>query len=202
MLADSPAALAGIKEGDTLISFNGKPIEDGITLVLSAASYHGTNVSLKLERADKTQTDFNWQVPDEFVVAAAEGVLGPVGFELPGSGLVFSISNIVSGVEASSVAAKSGIIAGDVVRQFQFDADSVSDKEYMEKVFVSGYKALLDETPVDVRHNIQYFHNLAQSLRSGMPVQINYERDAKVATALVRSTVAAVVVVLPLLVKT
>ena len=185
VLADSPAALAGVKEGDTLISFNGKPIEDGITLVLSAASYHGTNVSLKLERADKTQTDFNWQVPDEFVVAAAEGVLGPVGFELPGSGLVFSISNIVSGVEASSVAAKSGIIAGDVVRQFQFDADSVSDKEYMEKVFVSGYKALLDETPVDVRHNMQYFHNLAQSLRSGMPVQINYERDGKVATALV-----------------
>lgn len=185
VLADSPAALAGVKEGDTLISFNGNPIEDGLTLVLSTAALHGKSVSLKIEHADKSQTDLAWQVPDEFVVAAAEGVLGPVGFELPGSGLVFSLSNIVSGTEASSLAAKSGIREGDVVRQFQFDADSVSDKEYMEKVFSSGFKALMDETPVDVRHNIQYFQNLAQSLRSGMPVQINYERDGKVSTAVV-----------------
>ena len=183
VLTNSPAAAAGIKEGDLLVAFNDKPIEDGFTLLLSVAALNGKTVSLTLEHSDKAREKLEWQVPKEFTIAGAEGVLGPIGLELPGSGLVYSVSNVVSGVVVNSAAAKCGIVEGDVVKQFQFDADSKLDKEYMEKAFVSGYKVLLEPTPVDVRHSVQYFHNLAQSLRSGMPVKINYEHDGKVATA-------------------
>ena len=181
VLADSPAAAAGIAEGDELVELDGKPIEDAFTLPLIVASLRGKSVSLTLMRSDKTQIKLDWQVPEKFIVSSSEGSLAPTGFDLAGSGLVYAPSNVVSKVEATSLAAKSGIAAGDTIKQFRFDGRGKEDAEYMSAVFVSGYKALLEEIPLDKSHNIQYFHNLAQSFRSGMPVEVSYERDSKVA---------------------
>ncbi|HUP77953.1 MAG TPA: site-2 protease family protein, partial [Pirellula sp.] len=178
---DSAAAVAGIHEGDELVEFDGKPIEDAFTLPLSVASLHGKQACLTFQRADKTKIQLDWQVPESFVVSSGEGSLGPTGFELPGTGLVYAPSNVVLAVDASSLAAKRGIAPGDVIKQFRFDGNEDEDSEYMSKVFVSGYKGLLEETPLDKGHNIQYFHNLAQAFRVGMPVEISYERDGKVA---------------------
>ena len=179
--ADSAAAAAGIHEGDELVEFDGKPIADAFTLPLSVASLHGKQASLTFQRADKTKIQLDWQVPESFVVSSGEGSLGPTGFELPGTGLVYAPSNVVTAVDSSSLAAKRGIAPGDVIKQFRFDGNDEVDSEYMSKVFVSGYKGLLEETPLDKGHNIQYFHNLAQAFRAGMPVEISYERDGKVA---------------------
>ena len=179
-LADSPAAAAGILEGDELVELDGKPIEDAFTLPLIVSALHGKSVSLTAERRDKTQIKLDWKVPENFVVSSGEGSLAPNGYELPGSGLVYLPSNVVSAVEASSLAAKSGIGSGDVIKQFRFDGSGKDDSEYLTKVLVSGYKALLEETPLDKSHNIQYFHNLIQSFRAGMPVEISYEHDGKV----------------------
>jgi len=84
-------------------------------------------------------------------------------------------------VESSSVAAKSGIVAGDVIKQFRFDGSGKADAEYLKTVFEYGYKSLIEETPIDKSHNIHYFHNLIQQFRVGMPVEIGYEHDGKVA---------------------
>ena len=180
ILSDSEAAAAGIIEGDELIEFNGKPIDDAFTLPLIVSALHGKSVSLKVKRDDKRQIKMDWKVPENFVVSSGEGSLAPTGYELPGAGLVYLPSNVVSAVEASSLAAKSGIVAGDVIKQFRFDGSGKEDSEYLTKVLVSGYKALLEETPLDKSHNIQYFHNLIQSFRAGMPVEISYEHDGKV----------------------
>ena len=183
VLADSPAAAAGVLEGDELVELDGKPIEDAFTLPLIVSALHGKSVSLTAERRDKTQIKLDWKVPENFVVSSGEGSLAPNGYELPGSGLVYLPSNVVSAVEASSLAAKSGIGSGDVIKQFRFDGSGKDDSEYLTKVLVSGYKALLEETPLDKSHNIQYFHNLIQSFRTGMPVEISYEHDGKVVKA-------------------
>jgi regulator of sigma E protease len=183
VLDGSPAAKAGVKEGDTLIAFNGTPIQDAFTLLLAAATMKGKSVALTLERASESPIQFEWEVPEQFTIAMAEGVLAPIGLELPGSGLVYSVSNVVNGVVAESTAAKSGLQAGDVVKQFQFVTESKEDKEYLTEVFEYGSKTLLEEFPVDKSHNTQYFQNLVQNFRSGMPVKIDYERDGKVATA-------------------
>ncbi len=181
ILPDSAAAAAGILEGDELVEFGGKPIADAFTLPLIVAAMHGKTASLTIERADKTRIHLDWQVPEAFIVSSGEGTLAPSGFELPGTGLVYMASNIVSGLEETSLAAKSGLAPGDIVKQFRFDGSGQKDAEYLTKVFVSGYKELLKETPLDKSRNIQYFHNLAQSFRTGMPVDISYERDGKVA---------------------
>ena len=179
---DSPAALAGIVEGDKLLELNGQPIGDALTLPLSIASLHGKSASLVLERADKTQIKLEWQVPENFIISSGEGSLAPTGFELPGTGLVYSPANVVLGVEAASLAAKSGLAAGDIIKQFKFDASSDTEKEYLSKVLSSGAKELTKATQVDKSHNIQYFHNLVQLFRVGMSVEISYERDGKIAT--------------------
>ncbi len=181
VLAESAAAAAGILEGDALLELDGKPIEDAFTLPLIVASLHGKSVSLSVERGDKTQIKLVWKVPENFVVSSGEGSLAPTGYELPGSGLVYLPSNVVSGVEASSLSAKSGIVAGDVIKQFSFDGSGKEDVEYLAKVFIK--EALLKETPLDKSHNIQYFHNLIQLFRTGMPVEVSYEHDGKVVKA-------------------
>ncbi len=181
VLSESPAANAGVVDGDELVEFEGKPIADAFTLPLSVASMHGKSVSLTLMHADKTLFKMDWKVPENFIVSSGEGSLAPTGFELAGSGLVYTPSNVVSSVESTSMAAKSGLIAGDTIKQLRFDGSSKEDTEYMTKVFVSGFKALQEEIPLDKSRNIHYFHNLAQSFREGMPVEVSYEREGKVA---------------------
>ena len=159
----------------------GKPVVDAFTLPLGVASLHGKQASLTFQRADKTKIQLDWQVPESCVISSGEGSLGPTGFELPGTGLVYAPSNVVTAVDASSLAAKRGIAPGDVVKQFRFDGNDEEDSEYMSKVFVSGYKGLLEETPLDKGHNIQYFHNLSQAFRAGTPVGITTGPDGQVA---------------------
>jgi len=181
ILPDSAAAAAGIVEGDELIELNGKPIVDALTLPLLVASLHGQPAAMTIEHKDKTRFQFEWKVPENFIVSSGEGSLGPTGFELAGTGLVYSPSNVVSEVESTSLAAKSGMVAGDVVTQFKFDGSSKEDAEYLKTVFSVGVKTLTEETPLGGGQNIHYFHNLAQLFRVGMPVEISYERDGKVA---------------------
>lgn len=181
ILPDSAAAMAGVVEGDELIELNGSPIVDALTLPLLVASLHGQSATLTLEHKDKTRFELQWVVPENFVVSSSEGQLGPTGFELVGTGLIYSPTNVVSGIESSSLAAKSGMAIGDVVTQFKFDGSSEVDAEYLKSVFSVGVKTITAESPLGAGQNIHYFHNLAQLFRVGMPVEISYEREGKVA---------------------
>ena len=63
VLAESPAALAGVREGDSLVSLNEKPIEDCRDADVGGISMHGKKASLTLEHEDKTRFQLEWQVP-------------------------------------------------------------------------------------------------------------------------------------------
>jgi regulator of sigma E protease len=183
VMPDSPAAGAKVEIGDKLVAFNGEPISDAVTLSLSVASLHGSKAMLTMMRADEIQYTFEWQVPEKFVVSMADGVLAPVGMELPGSGLVYSVSNVVGGIVPNTKAAESGLEVGDVITEVQFVGDADADKKYLEAVYSGGFKSLLEPTKVDLAHNMQYFHNLTQMFRTGMPVKIDYERAGKSSNA-------------------
>lgn len=167
---DSPAAAAGIERGDSLLEFNGKPIQDSYYLWLSMTKLRGEKVSLKLEKSNRKIVDFEWTVPESFVMSPSDNVLAPVGLELPGSGIVFSVSNMVSGVVPGSKAEQNGIQGGDIVRSIQFDATAEKDSEFLKEVFEYRYKWLLEPTMVDTAHNMQFFHSMLQTLRTGMPL--------------------------------
>jgi regulator of sigma E protease len=159
---DSDAAKAGIQEGDIPVALNGAPIEDAFTLPLAIARLHGSAVKLTLESSDKSTKNFEWKVPEQFAVPTSNGVFGPVGIELPGSGLVITLTNVVSSIEPSSLASKSGLKAGDLVKQIKFNGESETEKKYFEEVFGNGFKTWIKPTPVNNLTNMLYFHNQLQ----------------------------------------
>lgn len=183
ILPGSPADLAGIKVGDSLVSINGAPMEDAFKAALSVAKLGGQTAILVCERADKTSLTVEWKIPEKFILGTSQGTLGPVGLELPGSGLVYAVSNVVSGVEPESMAAKNGFLTGDIIKQLQFDGAATSDKEYLENVFVLGFSQALEPTQIDNARSIHFFYNQLQSFRTGFPVKIGYERSGKIASA-------------------
>lgn len=176
--AGSPAERAGIQVGDKPIRFNGNPIEDGMNLPLVVAGMAGQTVTLDLQRGDSQIVPLAWTVPEEFQVAELILTLAPSGFELPGAGLTYKVTDRVQSVEPNSLAAKKGILPGDVIKQMQFLFRTEKQKEYFKDVFNS--KSLLEKIPVDASHSIQYFFEMVQFLPAELPVAVDLERNGKV----------------------
>ncbi len=127
----SAAEKAGVAVGDSLVAFDGQPIEDAFILPLMVAKKRGETVKLTLKKAassmsDKTSEDkdalpkeatesekakslttsqeytFEWQVPEKFLLSDLGFQYNPVGLELAGAGLVFTPLATVARFDASS----------------------------------------------------------------------------------------------------
>ncbi len=129
---DSPAAKAGLKEGDVITEFNGNKVSDanGLTLQVTAVA-PDTKVSLDVLRDGKTEKltattaerpGKNGRVTETASANDDEGVLNGVAVEdltpearhemnLPGR----LKGAVVSQVDPESAAAKAGVSAGDVI---------------------------------------------------------------------------------------
>jgi regulator of sigma E protease len=184
----SIAEKAGIQVGDKPVRFNGNPIEDGMTLPMVVAGMAGKTVTLELQRGETETVSMTWTVPNEFQLANTITMLAPSGLELPGTGLVYKMTDRVSSVAPGSQAAKKGITAGDVIKQVQLLPRTEQQKEYYKEVLDS--KTLLEKIPVDASHSMQFFYELAQWLPVGLPVAIDLERNGKVESTEVAIEVA------------
>ena len=176
---DSLAAQAGIEPGAEIVAWEGNPIRDAFALTFDIAAKAGQPTNITLSKPDGTTTEFAWTVPTQFQIPLSELTYGPIGLELPGSGLVYSISNIVSGVATGSKAAESGIKAGDLIIQSQILPTSEEDKEYYTNVLKDA-KSLQQAMKIDKTRNMHYLTTLMQMMRTGMPVEIVVEREGKV----------------------
>jgi regulator of sigma E protease len=176
---DSLAEKAGIETGFEIVAWEGNPIRDAFALVFDIAAKSGEATSITLKRADGTTIEFSWTIPTKFQIPLSELTYGPVGMELPGSGLVYSISNIVSGVASGSKAAASGLKEGDVIIQTQVLPTSDEDKAFYSKVLKDA-KSLQQAMKIDSTRNMHYVLTLMQMMRTGMPVEVIFERDGKV----------------------
>ena len=121
----SPAAQAGLKEGDVIIEFNGKAIAQSTDLpVLVAEVRPGTKASLKLwrERAEKSLDVTVGDLPSERIARASndeappQGKLGVAVRPLsPDEARAMQSDGGVLVEQASGAAAKAGLRAGDVI---------------------------------------------------------------------------------------
>ncbi len=129
---EGPADKAGIKQGDVILSFQGAPIEDSVTLQRAVTrSAVGTKVSVKVMR-DGQEKDLSVtiaELPDNPQIAKAEA--GPSDQPLAGLavqeldretaqelGLKGKIQGVVvSSVDPDSDAERAGLIPGDVIRE-------------------------------------------------------------------------------------
>ncbi len=201
----SLAEKAGIEVGDQLLEFNGKPIEDGMTLRLAAIRQAGKEVVLKLRRAnggaaaseekkagaEKIQEavsevkgsdvvgkdyEVRWTVPTEPVTfAVGMQTLAPVGYDLPGLGMVYSVSNEIIGVQPGSKAAEVGLMPGDRLKQIQLEP-SEKLKEELKEFF---RKESFEARPIDNFYTALWTHEFLQSLPLGCRYGFSSSEEAK-----------------------
>ena len=178
---NSAASAAGIKLGDKLTKFNGQPIEDAICLPNRIATMAGQKVTLELSRENSGPIQFEWTVPTRFLLENDLPTYGSVGLDLPGSGLVYSVSRKIASVAPNTTAAQSGLRPGDIVQQLQFGDLNPEHQTYLKESRIDDLFA--KQVPIDTIRNLQYIHAVVQALPAGLPFQIVVERDSKIQTA-------------------
>ncbi len=128
VLADSPALHAGLKQGDVITAFDGKPIKTPRDLALAVADVAaGKTVPMAVWRDGHEQTvdvTVGTQAKEETVAKNDESGAGPLGMALeplsPEARTELGLSNAVKGVVVTQVtpgsrADDSGIQPGDVI---------------------------------------------------------------------------------------
>ena len=136
---EGPARKAGIRRGDVVVEFNGKPVKNSSELVgMVTRTAPGTTVPVKIIRSRKLQTinvtideldiDTERSVPDASQPDSGEPVEAPkeTAFGMTIEGLTAAYARqlklpqgtagaLVSDVEAGGAAARAGMIPGDVI---------------------------------------------------------------------------------------
>jgi serine protease Do len=176
ILPDSPAAKAGFKDGDVVLEYNGKKVEDSRRLQLAVAETKpGTTVPVEILRGGDKQTVNVTvkQLPGSDQVARNNSQNGNDTGTLNGVGVAdldqqaraqFNIPKTVKGavitqVDPSSPSADAGLKPGDVIEEINHHAvknaddavnltQSGSDKKTLLRVWADGgsHYVVVDET--------------------------------------------------------
>jgi serine protease Do len=176
VVADSPAAKAGFKDGDVVLEFNGRKVTDSLHLRLAVADTKpGSSVPVEVLRNGKKETlkATVQQLPGSEQLAANEsgnvkdtGTLNGVGVADVDAQIrsEFNIPKTVTGavitqVDPSSASADAGLKPGDVIEEINHQAvkgadDAVnltsnpSDKRTLLRVWANGgsHYVVVDES--------------------------------------------------------
>ncbi len=173
----SPAEQAGVKVGDQIVEFDGQPVRDGLTLHLAVARKADQDVTLKINRIGVEGTanliDLKFRVPDITPTNNFSTLPGQAGYEIAGSGLVYSVGTIITSVSAD---ANTGLEVGDELSQFEI-VMSKEEKAKVEDIF-SG--EAFKPTVFNKQNNPILLHHLSQSLPTGTKVKLHVSRNGKV----------------------
>jgi len=97
--------------------------------------------------------------------------------------LVYRVSPKITSIAPGSEASKSGLQAGDLVKQVAYGKLSEAQASYLKD---TKLETLFSKpTPVDNVKNLQYIHDWLYHLPAGLPFDLVVERESKIETATV-----------------
>ncbi len=173
----------GEKEGITQemkpVRWEGQPIVDSFGFLLALSAKYGQTTTVDFEDGAGAVKTLEWKIPNHFPIPMLEGTLAPNGLEIPGTGIVFSVSNIVGSVAEGLPADKGGLKPGDKLVQIKLDPQTDAEKEEMKEI-VRSVKMATKARQIDRVYNTQYWITFIQLMRTGLPIEIHYEREGKV----------------------
>lgn len=158
---DSPAAKAGLKEGDVITSFNGAKVTDANRLTLEVTAVApGTKVTLEILRDGKVEslTATTGERPNRFAGRKSEsvspsddeGVLNGVAVEdlTPEARREMNIPSrlkgaVVSQVDPESASARAGVSVGDVILEINRQRVTSAEEAIDLSAKAEGKKTLL-----------------------------------------------------------
>jgi RIP metalloprotease RseP len=127
--AGSPAAKAGVKEGDVLFSFNGKPIQDRKIFWLAINYCDGKDINLVVDRKGKKV-----KLPPIKPVEDKKAMEENKDFYI--IGVTFKPNLLIEDVRKGYPAFQAGVKVGDIVEKI--NAEKVSDFKEFHKILVAA----------------------------------------------------------------
>jgi len=115
---DSPAAAAGLREGDRIVEADGQPVGDPIAWPLQISQRVGKTISVKIlrgEGAGATTLQMDLVAGPAHSFESVRITNGPIA--VPEFGLAYQVENRIAAVLPGSPAAKAGIAPGAEVKE-------------------------------------------------------------------------------------
>ncbi len=167
--AGSPADQAGFEVGDTLLSVNGEPIDDPMTLASRLQPHWESEVEFTVARegsAEPVTISVTPDVPTSFENDFSFG--SPMAVR--SLGIVYNVLPRVAAVQAGSPAEAHGIKPGDEVVSVQFS--STDEAKDSREIILNG-----EVTPIDPQTiTWPFIHSTLQSMTPDMQIQLTVDR--------------------------
>lgn len=170
---NSPAAMAGIKAGDVLLTIDGQSVGDPLTLPNRLRARAGQTVTLELQRTGQEQpVKVEVQPKDPpWHEVSAEGT----PMSVPAVGIAYSISSKIAAVQPDGPADRAGLKAGDVVQSARLIQPKDLD---LDKAWNEDRETTLDFTGTKL--NWPRFFFVIQQLAPGSKIELTLEGDRKI----------------------
>ncbi len=141
VMPDSPAKAAGLKPGDVILGFNGKPVDEVRDLTRAvAASEIDAAAEVEIWRGEKRRTlEIRPTLLETTSADTPPAIAGPARFDLPELGLELESTGkgvAVASVAPDSPAAEQGIRPGDVI--VSVNQTEVTDSDAVTEVIASA----------------------------------------------------------------